>query len=475
MSFIEGCGRDQQVMFPPVLDDYITSDNPVRFIDAFAESLSVEELGFERATPADTGRPGYDPKDMIRLYLYGYGNGLRSSRKLERETHRNVELMWLMRQLRPDFKTIADFRRDNGEAIRQVCRAFSLLCRQMDLFGGELLAIDGSKFRAVNARTRNFNRAELERRTQEIDRRIEDYFRELDEADEQEAGISRPTAEELRKKIEELKQKGVKFAELLEELDRTGERQVSLTDPDSRSMRSGPTTEVCYNAQTVVDEKHKLIVANDVTNEGVDATQLAPMARQAQEILGGSGFSVVADQGYASANHVRECLDHGITPYVPKPVTSANGPLGLFTKDDFRYDGENDCYVCPADQRLTFRFQTHEKGRAVRYYETSACGSCSLKPECTRNKRNRRISRHADEHVLEAMRQRMAASPDVMAKRKAIVEHPFGTIKRTMGHGFFLTRGLRNVKAEFSLSALAYNMKRVFKIVGVPRMIAALG
>jgi transposase len=474
MSFIEGCGRDQQLMFPPVIDDYITSDNPVRFIDAFVEGLRLHDLGFERSSPAETGRPAYNPKDLIRLYVYGYLNCHRSSRKLERETQRNVELMWLMRKLRPDFKTIADFRRDNAEAIRHVCRAFSVLCRQMDLFGRELVAIDGSKFRAVNSKNRNFTRKHLENHIKEIDRKIEDYFRELDEADEEEAGTHAPTADELRKKIEELKKNGVKFTALLGELDRTGETQVSLTDTDSRSMKTRAGTEVCYNVQTAVDAKHKLIVANDVTNEGVDATQLAPMARQAQAILRADQLSVVADQGYASTNGVRECLEDGITPYVPKPVTSANGPLGLFTKDDFQYDAENDCYICPADQRLTFRFETEEKGRQVRYYETSACGTCPLKPECTRNKRNRRISRHADDHVLEQMRQRIATRPGLMRQRKAIVEHPFGTIKRTMAQGYFLTRGLRNVRAEFSLSVLAYNMKRVFNIVGVPRMIAAL-
>jgi transposase/CheY-like chemotaxis protein len=474
MSFIEGSGRDQQLMFPPVIDDYVTTDNPVRFIDAFVEGLRLDDLGFERSSPAETGRPAYNPKDLLRLYVYGYLNGHRSSRKLERETKRNMELMWLMQMLQPDFKTIADFRRDNGEAIRQVCRAFSMLCRQMDLFGRELVAIDGSKFRAVNIKDRNFTRKQLEKQIKEIDRKIDEYLGDLDEADEQEAGTHTPTAEELRKKIEELKKNGVKFAELLDQLDRTGETQVSLTDADSRSMKMRMGTDVCYNVQTAVDAKHKLIVANDVTNEGVDATQLVPMARQAQAILGADQLTVIADQGYASTDGVRECLEEGITPYVPKPVTSANGPLGLFTKDDFRYDAENDCYVCPADQRLTFRFETKEKGRPVRYYETSACGTCPLKPECTRNKRNRRISRHADEHVLEQMRERIAASPGLMRQRKAIVEHPFGTIKRTMGQGYFLTRGLANVRTEFSLSVLAYNMKRVFNIVGVVPMIATL-
>jgi hypothetical protein len=401
-------------------------------------------------------------------------NGVRSSRKLEREAQRNVELMWLMRKLRPDFKTIADFRRDNGAALRQVCRQFTLLCKKLNLFGLELIAVDGSKFRAANSKKRNFTRGELEDDIRGIDRRIEGYLEELDKSDDEEADIHTPTAEELREHIEKLKKKRVGRATLLEDLDRSGESQISLTDPDSRSMKSGTGTEVCYNVQAAVDEKHKLIVANDVINSPTDANGLAPIAQQAQEILGVEGLKAVADQGYSSGRGVRECVALGIVPYIPKPHTSANAGLGLFTKEDFTYDAENDCYICPANQRLTYRFQTVEKGREIRYYEASVCGKCTIKNQCTRNKGNRRITRLVDEHLLEEVQARVAASPELMKKRKAIVEHPFGTMKRSMNQGYFLMSRLENVKTEFSLTVLAYNLKRVLNLVSIPEMLAAL-
>jgi transposase len=474
MGYIEGSDRDQQVLFPEVLDEYVTAENPVRFLDAFVASLDLAAIGFGRATPSETGRPAYDPGDLLRLYLYGYLYRVRSSRKLEQETHRNVELIWLLRRLRPDFKTIADFRRDNPQALRAVCRAFTVLCKQLDLFGGELVAIDGSKFRAVNSKDRNFSRASLERLLAGIDARIAEYLGSLDTQDDAEAALPTVTATELQQKIERLRARRETCTTLLAQLDASGETQISLTDPESRSMKVRGGTEVCYNVQTAVNAKHHLIVANDVTNAPTDRAALSPMATAANDVLAGPDLKVIADMGYYSGPEVVACLDAGITPTLPRPLTSANAKHGLFTKEDFAYDAARDAYRCPAGATLTYRFSTIEQGRGMRYYSTSACGRCAIKARCTRNKEARRITRWEQEAILEAMEQRLKANPELGTRRKAIVEHPFGTMKRGMDQGYFLLRGLAKVRAEFSLTVLAYNLKRVINIVGVPRMVAAL-
>lgn len=476
MSFIEGLGRDQQQLFPEVLDDYVAEQNPVRFIDAFVESLDLRELAFGRAVAAGTGRPGYDPKDLLALYVYGYLYGIRSSRKLERETHRNVELMWLLRKLRPDFKTIADFRRDNGAALRKVCREFTLLCKRMDLFGAELVAIDGSKFRAVNSRDRSFPRARLEEMLGQINDRIERYLGDLDAQDDVETPPAGGGKEDLKQRLEQLREKRAQCQALLGQMERTGDREISLTDPDSRRMLVGGVTEVCYNAQIAVDAKHKLIVAEDVINQASDRYSLAPMARQAKEALGAEQLNVVADPGYTNGQQVKECAEAGIVPYVGEPNTSANKKLGLFTKSDFVYDSGTDTYHCPAGETLTFRFEGIDRarrGRRARYYRTDVCTQCALKSKCTRNEQWRRISRTPDEHFVEAMRARVASAREILRKRKSLVEHPFGTMKHWMNQRHFLTRGLSHVKTEFSLTVLGYNLRRVLTILTVPEMIAA--
>lgn len=474
MGYIEGCDRDQQVLFPEVLDEYITAENPVRFLDAFVTSLDLVALGFRRAMANEIGRPGYDPGDLLRLYLYGYLHRLRSSRKLEHESHRNVELIWLLRKLRPDFKTIADFRRDNTAALKAVCREFTLLCKQLDLFGGALVAIDGSKFRAVNGKRRNFSRPNLERLLAGIDARIAEYLAGLDTQDAVEASTPVASAQELQQKIDGLRARRENYTALLTQLEASGETQISVTDPESRSMKVRNGTEVCYNVQTAVDDKHNLIVAHDVTNAPTDRGELSGIARAANEVLAAPDLNVIADMGYYSGPEVVTCLEAGITPTVPRPRTSANAKRGLFTKEDFAYDAARDQYRCPAGATLTYRFSTVEQGRGMRYYSTSACGTCAMKARCTRNKEARRITRWEQEAVLEAMEQRLKATPELGTRRKAIVEHPFGTMKRGMDQGYFLLRGLTKVRAEFSLTVLAYNLKRVINIVGVPRMMAAL-
>src|SRR6266704_4452446 len=388
MDYIRGVTRNQVILFPESVEDYITEDNPVRFIDAFVSSLDLAALGFNRAQPAETGRPAYDPGDLLRLYLYGYLNPVRSSRMLERETKVNVEVMWLLGKLSPDFKTIADFRRDNLKAIKRVCKEFTQLCQQLKLFGGELVAIDGSKFKAVNNRRRNFNAARLTKAIKAIEEKIDGYLDELDEADAADSDVDepRPSAAELRAKIKTLQQRKTKYQALHEGLQASGAKQVSLTDADARSMvMHHGSTEVGYNVQTAVDEKHQLIVEHEVTNDPTDHAHLAEMALRAKETLGVKQLEVVADMGYYDGAEVKQCAEAGVTTYIPKPITSVNRKRGLFTKQDFVYDQAKDCYRCPQGEELTYRYESFEQNRLIRYYLTPKCRDCPLKARCTTN------------------------------------------------------------------------------------------
>jgi transposase len=475
MSYIEGPAREQRLLFPESIEDYITDENPVRFIDAFVESLDMAAAGFERAEPASTGRPGYAPGDMLKLYIYGYLNRVRSSRKLEQECVRNVEVMWLLRKLRPDYKTIADFRKDNRKAFKEVFKAFNLLCRELALFGGELIAVDGSKFKAVNNSRRNFTETRVKKGLREMEERLERYLQSLDEADKEEGQVGVPTAAELQAKIKRLHERRERYEGYLAQMVESGESQLSLTDPDSRSMPKSPKAPVSYNVQTAVDSKHHLIVAQEVTNEVTDRNRLYATAQEGKETLGVGHLKVVADMGYSNGKELKACLEAGIEPYVPRPNPSANRKLGLFGKEQFSYDPEKDTYRCPAGETLGFRLETVEKGRRIRYYyRTGICKTCALKAKCTRSKQDRRLTRWVDEHILEETEQRLKAHPEIMQQRKALVEHPFGTIKHWWDQGHFLMRGLTKVRAEFSLSALAYNIKRVINILGVSDLIAIL-
>ncbi len=474
MPHLQGVSRDAVILFPPTLDEYITADNPVRFIDAFVDSLDLEVLGFQRVIAATEGRPAYEPADLLKLYLYGYLNGVRSSRRLERETQRNLEAMWLLKKLTPDHKTIADFRKDNLTALQQVCREFTRLCKELELFGGELVAIDGSKFLAVNSRQRNYTPEKLRRALKEIDEKITRYLAELDEQDAQEQTVTLVAADELRTQIARLRVRQEHYQSVQAQLERSGQPQLSLTDPDSRSMPAGQGTVVGYNVQTAVDSKHKLIVAHEVTNTVTDQDQLAPMAQQAKQALGVETLAATTDKGYYDGEQVQQCLAQGVTPYIPKPHTSVNQQRGLYTKDDFTFDRQRDLYRCPAGAELTFRFATVESGRATRYYATPACRTCAVRARCTQNKGGRRITRWTHEHLLDDMAERVKAHPEIVAQRKALSEHPFGTIKRAMGQGYFLMKGLLKVRAEMSLTVLAYNLKRVLNILGVPKLIAAV-
>jgi len=480
-GFIPTVDRHQTVLLPETVDDFVGPENPVRVIDAFVDGLELADLGFTRVTPAATGRPGYDPRALLKLYVYGYLHRVRSSRRLERETQCNVEVMWLVRRLTPDHKTLSDFRAAHAAALPNVFRAFTLVCRQLDLFGAELVGIDGTKLRAVNAKARSHTPAELRRHLRRIDARVTAYLAELDARDRTESAAAGAGAqtEPLRAKLARLEERRVEYQALLATMATTGATQVTLTDPESRRMKTGGGTQVCYNAQIAVDARHHLIAAETVTNEVTDVHQLSPMAAAAHEALGAPpDLSVLADRGYHNGPEVAHCVAAGMVPMVPAPQPSKNAAAGRFTKAQFTYLAAADAYRCPAGQVLPFRFETAEDGGAQGYYyDAAACAACPLRARCTGTTdpaHGRRIKRWGEEAILEAMAARLAANPGSVVQRKSLVEHPYGTMKRGDDASYFLVRGLTKVRAEFSLMALAYNLRRAMTVVGVPRLLAAL-
>ena len=475
--FVEGVDRGQSTFLPECLDDFIDEDNGVRVVDAFVEALDLGELGFSGIDPKATGRPSYHPLVLLKLYIYGYLNRVQSSRRLEREAGRNVEVMWLTGRLVPDHKTIADFRKDNGPAIRKVCARFVTLCRQLGLLAGASVAIDGSKFKAVNNRDRNFTAAKMKRRMAQIEESVARYLHQLDSADRQEPSLAQSMkTTRLREKIERLKEEMARLKALEAKRQESEDQQISLTDPDARSMATsgrGSGT-VGYNVQAAVDTEHHLIVTHEVTNVGNDRSQLSPMAKQTKATLEVDALDVVADRGYFSGEEILACDQAGITVTLPKPMTSGNRAKGRFVKDDFRYLADDDVYICPAGERLTYRYRNEEKGLRLHRYWVSACQNCAIKDRCTSGK-ERRITRWEHEHVLEAVQKRLDENPQAMRQRRETVEHPFGTIKARMGSTHFLMKRLKNVRTEMALCVLAYNLTRVMNIIGIRPMIQAMG
>jgi transposase len=473
VGFIEGKDRRDQLLLPDCLDDYVTEDSPVRVVDVFIDELDLSELGFAAAAP--TGRPGYSPSTMLKLYLYGYLNQVQSSRRLEREAGRNIELMWLARKLAPDFKTIADFRRDNGEAIRAVCRQFVILCRKVGLIASGTVAVDGSRFKAVNTRDKNFTPGAIQRRTEQLDASIERYLGMLDTADRQEDDVAQMRVSRLAERLESLRRQMRELQAMERAVANAPDHQISLTDPDSRAMATNGkgTGTVGYNVQAAVDAKHHLIVAHEVTNVGHDRSQLANMAQQAKEATGADDLTVLADRGYFSGEEIVACEAAGITPVVPKPLTSGAKADGRFGKQDFVYQPETDTYRCPAGEQLIWRYKNIENGLTLNRYWSSNCGICAIKASCTPSKQ-RRITRWEHEAVLEKMQRRLDALPDAMRVRRSIVEHVFGTLKDWMGRDHFRMRRLRNVGTEMSLHVLAYNIKRAIAVLGAPALVAAM-
>lgn len=476
--FIEGQDRSQSTLLPDCIEDYVEADNPVRAVDAFIDMLDLATLGFN-VEPEATGRPGYHPATMLKLYLYGYLNQVQSSRRLERECGRNLELIWLTGRLKPDFKTIADFRRDNGPAIRKACRQFVALCRDIDLLDASVVAIDGSKFKAVNAKARSYTREKLKRRLGEIDEAINRYMAELDRADEvlAKTGMAPVEARLSRvvKKLAHYRKEARSLRAVEQRMDATGETQVSLTDPDCRAMAttSKQPRVVGYNVQSVVETKHHLIVAHEVTNLGYDRDALSMMARAAKDVMASESIEAVADKGYYSGEEIVAAEKAGIAVTVSKPNTSNAGAAGRFDKADFVYVAADDIYICPAGERLTYRMTSEHDGKMVRMYWTSACADCPVKHRCTTGK-ERRVRRWEHETILERVQKRLEDDPSKIPLRSKTVEHPFGTIKAWMGATHFRMKTLKHVATEMALHVLAYNVTRVMAIMGVPKLIEAM-
>jgi transposase len=473
--FVEGCDRRQPTLLPECLDDYVAEENPVRVVDVFVDEMDLASLGFE-VMPAATGRPAYHPAMLLKLYVYGYLNKVQSSRRLEREARRNVELMWLTGRLAPDHKTIADFRKDNGPAIQAACAQFVVLCRQIGLFGAALAAIDGSKFKAVNTRDKNFTANKLKKRLEQVAGHIAGYLRDLDTADRQEGEAAETRSERLKEKVERLREQ-MRWLQTMEaKIAASPDGQVSLTDPDARSMATSGRGSgmVGYNVQSAVDAEHHLIVAHDVIMTGSDRQQLSSMAAQAKDALGVEALDVLADRGYFSGEEILACETLGVTPYVPRPLTSGAKADGRFGKQDFVYLPEQDVYRCPSGALLPRHMTSVEKGLTLhRYWDLASCQSCALKPQCTTSK-ERRVTRWEHEAVIDAMQRRMDLTPGAMRQRRRTVEHPFGTIKAWMGSTHFLMKRLPNVKTEIGLHVLAYNLKRVIAIMGVGPLMKAI-
>ncbi len=471
--FIEGCDRHQSLLLPNCVDDYVSEDSPVRVVDVFIDELDLPGLGFEDA--AATGRPGYHPATLLKLYLYGYLNQVQSSRRLEREAGRNVELMWLTGKLAPDFKTIADFRRDHGPAIQAICSQFVMLCRELGLIAGGTVAVDGSRFRAVNARDRNFTPATIQRRLEQIDASIERYLQMLDTADRQEEGVAEFRTARLTERLDALRRQMRDLKAMEEAVEAAPDRQISLTDPDARAMASAGkgTGLVGYNLQAAVDTDSHIIVAHELINVGSDRAQLASMGRHASEATGTTDLTVLADRGYFSGPEVLACQAAGVTPICPKPLTSGAKADGRFGKQDFVYQPDGDTYRCPAGDTLIWRYCNVEHGLTLNRYWSSNCGTCALKAQCTPGK-ERRITRWEHEDVIEAMQARLDRMPNAMRIRRRTVEHVFGTLKDWMGRSHFKMRRIENVGTEMSLHILAYNLKRAIALVGAPKLIAAM-
>jgi transposase len=470
MRFIAGVDRSQRQLLPESLEDYVAKDAAVRFLDGFVESLDFGALGFVRSKPAATGRPSYSPADLLKLYLWGYLNKVCSSRKLERECLRNLEVIWLMGKLTPDFKTIADFRKDNAKAFKGVFRTFNLLCREMNLFGAELVAIDGTKLKAVNAKSRNHSRAELEAMLSRIDKRLDEFLSQLEEADKAEEGNAPATVaiSDIQGKLEQLRERRQRYQKQLQSLEENGSKEYSETDPDSRRMKK---VRVGYNAQIAVDSKHHLIVEQEVVQEANDVHQLAPMSIAAKEALGVEKLKVVADMGYYDHEQIAKSEQSGIEVYVPRPKKGSSEANGRFGKKDFTYSPDTDSYRCPQGATLSATVRFKKRGQMHQRYENpTACKECPIKEQCT-TASHRTITRWHQENILDAMHLRVDANPQIIRNRRNLAEHPFGTMMFWSNQRALFTRGLEKVRGEFSFTALAYNITRVLNILGAEKLL----
>lgn len=477
MGYIEGADRDQIILFPESIDDYISEDSPIRIIDVYVEQLHLGDLGFKKAVCASTGRPPYNPKDILKLYLYGYLNRVRSSRRLEHEAARNIEVIWLLKNLKPDFKTIADFRKDNKKALKAVFRDFTKLCDEWELFGKELVAIDGSKFRACNSKRNNYSEKKLERHIKYIDEKIDKYMQELDEGDVNESCDRKPEASEIKRRIQELKNRKQKYEGYKKKIEASGQNEISTTDPDARLMcNNNNNVDVSYNVQTTVDAKHNLIADFKVTQKPNDLGELDNMALRAKKLFRGKDFEALADKGYYKAEDLKKCVDKGITPYVTKQIYSNGTGDKDFYTDKFTYDKEKKVYICPVGKELHYHKDRKRDKKVIgrEYRNFDACKDCEFKNRCTKSEKGRTICRHVDQDFLDTIDLATELNMDKYRLRQMIVEHPFGTIKRNWGAYYFLTKGKVSVSAEISISFLVYNLRRVMSILGIHELLKRL-
>ncbi len=471
MAFIKGIDRNQKIIFPEYIEDYITEDNPIRVIDEYVDTLDFEKLEFTKTKEFRRGAPGYHTSTLLKLYLYGYICGIRSSRKLENETKRNIEVMWLLKKLQPDFKTIADFRKDNKNSLKGVFKDFTLLCKQLELYGETLIAVDGTKIKANNSKRNNFNQKKIDRHIKYIDEKTEEYLMALEKSDSVEATHRQYTPEQLSEKIELMKQRKEEYEQLSKKLQETGETEISTVDPDSRLMENKKNgLEMAYNLQTVVDSKHNLIVDYEITINAADQGNLNTMAEKAKEIFGKEEIEVLADKGYYQADDLKKCEENKTTTYVAKQSYSNSTNDRDFYADRFKYDKDRDLYICPANQELRRVKHRKEDVKQVKYKNNDACKNCEFKTRCTTAKSGRIISRSKDQDFLDIIDARTQENMEKYLKRQMIVEHPFGTIKRTMNAAYYLCKGLEAVSSETSLVLLAYNLKRVINILGVAKL-----
>ena len=469
---ILGQSRTQTTLLPEVLDDFVNEDNPVRVVDVFVDGLDLQTLGFERVIATGKGRPGYHPAVMLKLYIYGYLNRIQSSRRLEKESHRNVELMWLLTRLMPYFKTIADFRKDNGKDIKAVCRQFVQMCRQMNMFADSLFAIDGSKFKAVNSKDNNYLPSNVKYRINKIEKSIEEYLSNMDTQDKTDKSDNKATPS----KLEWLQKRLAELRVIEEEVNAHPDKQVSKNDPDARLLLTRHLNrQVCYNVQTAVDTKHHLIISHDI-DKAADRGQLTSVAKQVQQAMNKKDITVLADKGYFSRLDIKASRDLGITANVPQTDTSGSARKGIFNKSLFRYDKDKDVYICPAEETLQNRFRATEKGvEQDIYFNNIACSHCEIRAKCTQSKKDpRRMRRWIHEPIIDAMQKRLDDNRDIPVLRKQTVEHPFGTIKMWMGAQHFLMTRKHNVLTEMSIHVLAYNLKRMMSIMGVTGLISAM-
>lgn len=471
MGYIQGEVRGQGSLFPPSLEELVPEDHLVRVIEAYVARLDLQQLGFSKALPNKTGRPPYAPSDLLKLYLYGYFQRIRSSRRLEAECRRNIEVMWLLGRLSPDFKTIADFRKDNGAAFQATCRAFVQFCRQVGLISGQLVAIDGSKFQAVASQRKHLSLAKLKRQQARLEAQIARYLAELDEADRSEATevVDRSAVKAALQQLENRHADNLTTQALMQGLE-----QFVVGEDEARLMRTHQGAKVAYNVQSAVDGEHGLILHHALTQDGNDSQQLEPMAKAAQAVLEQAQLTVTADAGYSNGEQFQACDDAGITAYVPvnRGINNQGDDTPLFERDAFTYDAANDQYLCPAGKWLALK---QVNGLQRIYAVQGDCSGCPLKLQCTQAKR-RHVTRHAHEAAFARMQQRMQAQPEMMVRRRSIVEHPFGNLKQwILGNGRFLLRQLQGARTEMALAVNAYNLKRAINVLGARRLIELMG